>query len=431
MKKRIWLFGTIIAVLSLLVVSCQPAAEPTTAPEAEGEIDCMGAAAGDELTVMYQWTGAEEEKINAVFQPLVDACDIEIVAEATRDAAVLDTRVQSTPPDILFWPSTSPLSLYTDQLLPLDTVGAVVENYADYWLGIGSVDGSWLALPVKADPKTMIWYSPAQFEVYGYSVPTTLEELDTLVEQMVSDGLTPWSMGFASEGSDGWTGSDFVQDLLLAQQGPEYVMDIISGDVSYDDAGVVAAYEQYQKWASDEIYTVGGATGTVNTEFAEAIYLVFQPEPEAMMVKQSGFAGGEVKAQFPDLVYGTDYDFFQFPGAQGLQGGSDYLFAFNDTPAAQAMIHYLTTQPGVDAWVAAEFDVSPNTLSEGLYEDISLSKKSDMLLTASGFTPDMGDTIGAPFNTTEWTAIIEVVQGADPATALAAVANAQAESLAE
>ena len=43
------------------------------------------------------------------------------------------------------------------------------------------------------------------------------------------------------------------------------------------------------------------------------------------MVKQSGFAGGVVAEQFPELEYGTDYDFFAFPGAQGMQGGADWL----------------------------------------------------------------------------------------------------------
>ena len=140
-----------------------------------------------------------------------------------------------------------------------------VDNYADYWKTLGSVDGVLKSLPVKSDPKSFIWYSPAQFETYGYTVPTTLEELDTLVEKMVADGLVPWSMGFESDEATGWTGSDFIQDLLLAQQGPEYINQLISGEVAYDDAGVKAAYELYAKWASDEKYTIGGADGTVNT----------------------------------------------------------------------------------------------------------------------------------------------------------------------
>jgi hypothetical protein len=35
--------------------------EATEAPVAEGDIDCMGAAEGDEVSVLYQWSGQEEE----------------------------------------------------------------------------------------------------------------------------------------------------------------------------------------------------------------------------------------------------------------------------------------------------------------------------------------------------------------------------------
>jgi alpha-glucoside transport system substrate-binding protein len=263
-KMKRWLkLLVIVMVLGVVLAACAPAPVEAPAEEAapaeevveeeaaEPEVSamCMGAKPGDKLSVMYQWTGGEAEKIAAVFQPLVDECGLEINAVATRDAAVLDTRVKSTPPDILFWPTTSPLKLYPDALKTLDSVGGVAANYEDFWITGGSVDGKWFALPVKTDPKTMIWYSPAQFEIYGYSVPTTLEELDKLVDQMVADGLVPWSAGMESEAATGWTGSDFVQDLLLASEGPEYVNKLISGEIAYDDAGVVWAYEKWAGWA--------------------------------------------------------------------------------------------------------------------------------------------------------------------------------------
>jgi alpha-glucoside transport system substrate-binding protein len=244
---------SVIMVLAMVMGACKPATE---VPVVEAPaIDCTGVSAGDTLTVMYQWSGGEEEKINEIFKPFIDDFGVEIVAESTRDAAVLDTKAKSTPPDLLFWPSTAPTLLYTDQLKDMAALGADTGNYADFWAGLGTVSGSLLAVPVKADIKSIIWYSPAQFEAFGYTVPTTFEELDALAEQMVADGNTPWSMGMESGAATGWTGSDFIQDLLLVQQGPEYVMGLIDGSNSYDDAGVVQAYETYVKWAADETYT--------------------------------------------------------------------------------------------------------------------------------------------------------------------------------
>lgn len=407
----------------------EPTEEPTEAmEEPTAMIDCMGVESGTEITMIYQWTGTEEESINSILDPFVQECGVTITAEATRDAAVLDTRAKSTPPDVLFWPSTSPANLYGDQMVDLNEVGAMVENYESYWINLGTFNDMLLALPVKADVKTMIWYSPVQFDLYGYQVPTTFDELNTLVEQMVADGNIPWSMGFESGDATGWTGSDFIQDLLLTFEGPEYVLSIIDGDTPYDDQGVVDAYDQYVMWASDETYTVGGATGTVSTGFLDAIYQVFSDPPEAMMVKQSGFAGGEVVAQFPDLEYGTDFDFFQFPGAQGMQGGADYMMVFNNTTAVQALIHYLTSEAGAQRWAEVGFDISPNiTATE--YPTEQLQKKADMLAQTTGFTPDLGDALGSPFSNAEWTAIIDTVQGAEIAPTLEEVASAQMEAI--
>jgi alpha-glucoside transport system substrate-binding protein len=458
-KKALWLILSALAGLSLILAACgptepvsqPPAEEPAEEPAAEepaaeepaaeepaaeepaeeSAIDCMGAQAGAEITVLYQWSGAEEEKINQILAPFVEACGVTIVPESSRDQALLDTRVQAGDPwDVIFWPSTGPAVSYADMLVPLDQAGAHGENYASYWQGLGSVNGAWVAVPVKADIKSIIWYSPLAFEAAGYTVPTTFAELDALVEQMVADGNVPWSMGMESGDATGWTGSDFIQDLLLAQQGPDYVLGLIDGSIPYNDAGVVAAYEQYLKWAGDPAYTVGGAEGTLSTGFLAAIHKPFADPAEAMMVKQSGFAGGVVAEQFPELVYGEDYDFFAFPGAQGMQGGADWMMVFNATPEVQALVAFLTSLEGGAHWASVGFDLSPNLGAEGNYADAQLAKKGAALAAASGFTPDIGDTIPGGFGSAEWKALVDVLSGAaDIPTALGAAAEVQAEAL--
>jgi alpha-glucoside transport system substrate-binding protein len=390
----------------------------------------MGAAAGDTVTMLYQWSGVEEENLNKILQPLVEACGIELAPESTRDHALLDTRVEAgTPPDIAFW-TASAMDLYQDQLVPIDEAGGNPDNYADFWKDMGTRGGKWIGLMVKADIKSIIWYSPVVFDAYGYSVPTTWDDLDALVEQMVADGIVPWSMGMESGDATGWTGSDFIQDIMLVQQGPDYVLDLIAGSIPYNDAGVKMAYETYGKWAKDPLYTVGGAEGTVSTSFSDAIYKPFADPPEAMMVKQSGFAGGSIKEQFPSLEYGVDYDFFGVPGAQGLQGGTDLMMVFNASPAVKALVAYLTSEAGAKKWAEVGFDLSPNSMAVGAYTDTSLAKKADILAGTSGFTPDIGDSIPGGFGSAEWKAIVDYVNdAADLDTALAEAAKVQEEAM--
>ncbi len=448
MSRKFWFLVSILAIASFAIVACQPAAAETAvevAPEEQAEaveeaapaeeaapvagIDCTGVSKGDEISMLYQWSGTEEEKLNQILQPFVDACGVVIVPESTRDQALLDTKVQAgTPPDIAFW-NVAQLVQYEDSLKTMDELGAHGENYADFFKDPGTVNGKWLGLPVKADIKTIIWYSPAVFEAKGYSVPTTWEELDALVESMVANGDVPWSMGMESGDATGWTGTDFVQDILLVQQGPEYVLGIMDGSVPYNDAGVKQAYETYGKWAMDPKYTIDGAQGTLSIGFNDAIFKVFSDPPEAMMVKQSGFAGGNVAAQYPDLVYGTDYDFFAVPGAKGLQGGADWLMAFSDSPAVKALVKYLSSVEGGANWAKASFDLSPNKGADGNYVDAALVKKGAALASTQGFTPDIGDTIPGGFGSAEFKGISDYVNGGDLDTILNELAAVQSEAL--
>lgn len=404
-----------------------PTEAATQAPA--GEIDCMGAQQGDEISMLYQWSSVEEEALNKVLQPLIDACGIVLKPESTRDQALLDTRVQAgTPPDVAFW-QVAQLVQYQDQLKTMDSLGADASSYSDFFIAPMTIDGKWLGLPIKADVKSIIWYSPANFESLGYTVPTTWDELDALVEKMVADGNVPWSMGFESGDATGWTGTDFVQDIMLVQQGPEFVNGILDGSVSYDDPGVKQAYETYGKWATDEKYTVGGAQGTLSTAFLEAIYKPFADPPEAMMVKQSGFAGGEIAKQFPDLKQGTDYDFFVVPGIQGLQGSVEPMMAFSDKPAVKALVAYLSSAQGGANWAGATFGLSPNKGASGNYADAALQKLGDAIANTKGFTTDIGDTIPGGFGSAEFKGISDFVNGGDLDSILADLAAKQAEGL--
>ncbi len=112
---------TVIALMAITLAACGTAATPTpvmteppateaptmpaateaaTATEAPvmSTIDCMGAASGDEISMIYQWSGVEEESFNQILQPLVDACGIVLKPESTRDQALLDTRVTGRHP---------------------------------------------------------------------------------------------------------------------------------------------------------------------------------------------------------------------------------------------------------------------------------------------------------------------------------------------
>jgi alpha-glucoside transport system substrate-binding protein len=428
-NKSAWLATSLLLILALALTACGGGAT-TSSSSSSSAIDCMGAASGDEVTMLYQWSGEEETSFNSIIQPLLDACGITLTPESSRDQAVLQTRVEAGDPyDIVIWPTHAPFLSYADQLQPLDAVGGDASNYAPALVNTGKINGQWLTIPLKVDPKSIVWYSPATFEAKGYTVPTTWDEFTALADQMAANGDVPFSMGFESGDATGWTASDFIQDILLATEGPDYVAGIIDGSISYDDAGVQNAYEIYSKWATDPAYAVGGAEGSLSTSFSDAILKPFSDPPEAMMVKQSGFAGGAIAAQYPELVQGQDYDFFPFPGAQGVQVGADFMVVFNDTPAVHAVVAYLTSAAGGQKWAQVGFGFTPNLGASP--SDYPAAQTSLAELLASGAaSPDLGDSIQPTFGSAEWAAIVDVISGAsDIPTALAKAAAAQAADL--
>ncbi len=437
--NKLFSITAILLVFALVLGACAksaPVETPVEAPAEQpaeeavvGDIDCTGVKEGDVVTMLYQWSGEEEAKLTQILTPWMEACKTSVSPESTRDQALLDTRVQAgTPPDIAFW-QVPQLTQYKDKLVPMDTLGADKSNYAGYWGDIGTIDGKWLGLPVKADPKTLIWYSPAAFETAGYTVPATWDELVALVEKMKADGNVAWSMGMESGDATGWTGTDFIQDILLVTQGPDFVNKIISGEIAYNDPAVKEAYEIYGKWAMDPAYTVAGAEGTLSTGFNDAILKVFSDTPEAFMVKQSGFASGTLLGTYPDKVYGKDYAFFGVPGAQGLQGGSDWLMVFNDTPAVRSLVKYLSSNKGGETWATIGFDLTPNAAGNAFYATEEMKNKAELLSSATGFTPDIGDSIPGGFGSAEFKGITDYVNGGDLDEILDSIATAQADAM--
>ena len=62
------------------------------------------------------------------------------------------------------------------------------------WKTYGTVDDVFYAAPLMASIKGFVWYSPSEFEENGWEVPTTIDELMTLSEQIAEDtGRQPLS----------------------------------------------------------------------------------------------------------------------------------------------------------------------------------------------------------------------------------------------
>ena len=99
------------------------------------------------------------------------------------------------------------------------------ENYAagQSWVDLGTYadangDDQLYGFFYKVDVKSLVWYSPENFEDAGYEIPQSMEELKALTDQIVADGETPWCIGLGSGGATGWPATDWVEDFMLRTQ---------------------------------------------------------------------------------------------------------------------------------------------------------------------------------------------------------------------
>jgi alpha-glucoside transport system substrate-binding protein len=393
------------------------------------DIDCLAVAPGDSLTIVYPWKGADQEKFTRLLDQIERACGVEFEIEVIDDMTDLDIRMQVNPPDILIWNNLNPTARYQDQLLDLEALGASPEFYPEYWRELLWQSDTWIALPIRAEIESLIWYNPIEFEIQEYTVPETFEELEVLMAEMMADGLIPWSMGFESQADTGAAGAAFIQDILLVLQDWYLAYDLIDGEIPYTDPVIAEAYEKYLTWASDPAVTPGGVDGVLTTSITDAILTVFSQPPGAMMVRQAGFAGDVIFTNNPDLVYGLHYDFFTFPGANGLQGQADFIMAFNNTAATRMLLTFLTGSQGAVAWAESGFDLSPNTRSLGQYLNQRNQEMATILANANGLALNLGSAIPAPFGQAELRAVLQALEQGEVLYVLQDVARAQAEAL--
>ena len=140
---------------------------------------------------------------------------------------------------------------------------------------------------VKSDLKSLVWYIPAAFAEKGYEVPTTLDDFFALTQQMIANGDTPLCVGIESEPATGWPFTDWVEELILREQGIDYYNQWVAHEIPFNSPEVVEhPSRSIDLWNTEGMmYASGGSI--VSTDFQE------NAEPlvngDCMMHRQANF----------------------------------------------------------------------------------------------------------------------------------------------
>jgi alpha-glucoside transport system substrate-binding protein len=400
---------------------------------------------GETLTIFGPWRGDDETLVQSVLDYFREATGADVKyssSENYEQQIVIDTQAGS-PPNIAVLPQPGLLADLASKglLVPLDdaTKDFVKTNYGagDSWVSLGSYkdkDGQtkFFAFPYKVDLKSLVWYSPENFQDAGYEIPKTMEDLVKLSDQIVADGAKPWCIGLGSGGATGWPATDWVEDIMLRTTTPDVYDKWTTNEVKFDDPAVVNAIEIFGSFAKNDAYVDGGAAGVASTDFRDSPKGLFATPPKCYMHRQASF----IPTFFPEgkkLGEGADADFFYFPpfAAKADLGkpvlGAGTLFAITkDSKAARAFLEFLKMPLAHELWMAQSGFLTPlKTVNTDAYANETLKKEGEILTSATTFRFDGSDLMPGKIGAGAfWTGMVDFVGGKSAADTAAAIQQA-------
>ncbi len=220
----------------------------------------FGQRAKGQLVVGSWWTaGGEAEGLAGMFRIYKEKYpDVEIVNATVAGGAgsvfkgVLKTRlIGGDPPDTFQLHAGLEVEGYSPEqyLEPLDDLYAAegLEQAfpADLLLLLDYQDHYW-GVPVNIHRSNVLWYNKALMEQGGVQPPTTFDEFFAACDALKAAGIAPFIMGT----SGGWEATHVFEDVLAGTVGADNYRGLWAGTVSWMDAGVTQALENFKRMVS-------------------------------------------------------------------------------------------------------------------------------------------------------------------------------------
>jgi alpha-glucoside transport system substrate-binding protein len=423
MNRRLLATAVFVGATSVVLAGCSGGGGgngngPGDFGEADGVVTIIGTIADTEAELLEQsWADWEEEN------------DIDIQYESTKEfeAQIGSLAQGGNPPDLAIFPQPGLLADLATRgyMQPAsDGVAAnVADGWSDDWAAYGTVDGTLYGAPLMASVKGFIWYSPKTFSDNGWQVPETWDDLLTLTQTIADSGKTPWCAGFGSDAATGWPGTDWIEDLVLRQSGPETYDKWVSHDIPFNDPAIKGAFDSVGKILLNPDYVNAGFGDVVtinSTPFGDpATALV---DGDCILHHQASFYEGFITDAGKDkgTTVAEDGDIWAFitpgteAGANAVTGGGEIVGAFSNDADTIKVQEYLSSADWANSRVSlggvisANKGLDPSNASSAILEQ-AISTLQDPNTT---FRFDASDLMpGAVGAGTFWTGMVDWING--------------------
>jgi alpha-glucoside transport system substrate-binding protein len=293
------------------------------------------------------------------------------------------------------------------------------------WKGYGTAsDGTFYAAPLMANVKGFVWYSPSEFEEKGYAVPTTLDELTALTKRIAADeDHQPWCVGLGSGDATGWPGTDWVEDYVLRQAGPDVYDQWVTHEIPFNDPAIVKAFDSVGEIIKNPDYVnagLGDVSSEISTEFADAGLPILDGTC-SLHHQASFYEGFWKKADESKVSVAPDGDVYAFllppvsaDAGQVVTGGGDFVGAFDSSDAITATLRFLSSDTWANIRVKLGGVISANTGLDPANASSDILKQSVDILQDPNttFRFDGSDLMpGAVGTDSFWKGIVSWVSG--------------------
>lgn len=392
-----------------------------------------GSAGSNTVTVSGAFTGAQATAFQADLTTWAKKQGITVKYNGSNSFQTgIVTQVKGgQAPDLAIFPQPGVLkSLISGGMVPLDDLMDVKSVTSDEAAGIpdiAKVNGKTYGLPYSINVKSLVWYNPAAFKAAGYTVPTTDAELTALQSKIISSGAGyPWCAGIASQGSNGWPMTDWLEQYVLEYGGLTKYNDWITHKVKFDSPLVKQAAAKVQSLLFADGAVNGGGKAMASTDYGAAGNNLFvtggKAKGQCFMMRQGTFITGFFPADIQAQIAKGDtsnVNAFTLPTAtdattSGTLGGGDLVAAFKNTPQIKKVASYLVGKEfGTNgyskqwsAYLSAHSDF-PTASYDSPFQKIAQETVSNSKVFGFDASDQMPGAVGAGTewtNLTQWTA---------------------------
>ncbi|MFE9726451.1 ABC transporter substrate-binding protein [Streptomyces sp. NPDC005794] len=408
------------AIGALALTGCGGGGEDDTAGKGSGTSEDSPSSVtlpkldGEKISVAAVWTGPEQANFTKVLDEFEKRTGATVTFVPAQDPIVnfLGTKIAGgQPPDVAMLPQVGAIqqAVAKKWAKPVgsEARAQLGQNYAQVWQDLGAVDGTQYGVYFKAANKSLIWYNAKAFENAGASEPKTWKDFLATAETVSASGVTPVSVG----GADGWTLTDWFENVYLSQAGPEKYDQLAKHEIKWTDPSVKDALTTLAELFGTPGLISGGADGALQTEFPVSVTQTFTggDQPKGAMVFEGDFVS--INIAQTEAKIGTDAKVFPFPavGAESpVVTGGDAAVALKDSKGAQALLTWLASTDAAKIWAAAGGFVSPNkALDAAAYpNDVQRTIAEALIAAGDDVRFDMSDQAPQSFGGTpgkgEW-----------------------------